>query len=148
MRRFSILACLCVSALALFGQSDRGTITGTVLDPAGAVVPNAPIEAKNAATGAVYRIASSNTGNYTLSQLPVGTYEISVSAPGFKKAVRGGVDVASFTTYRVDFTLEVGSATESVTITAEAMPASIAHAMRSPGPPGAANGRTVGTAPP
>jgi hypothetical protein len=111
-----VLLC-CLSAMA---QSDRGTITGTVLDPAGAVVPNAPVEAKNTATNAVYRIATSDTGNYTLSQLPVGTYEISVSAPGFKKAVRGGVEVASFTTFRVDFTLEVGSATESVTITADA----------------------------
>ena len=101
-------------------QSDRGTITGTILDPAGAVVPNAPIEAKNTATGAVYHVAGSETGNYTLSQLPVGTYEISVSTPGFKKAVRGGVEVVSFTTFRVDFTLEVGSASESVTITADA----------------------------
>ena len=103
-----------------FGQSDRGTITGTVSDPAGAVVASAPVEAKNTATGAVYPVATSGTGNYTLSQLPVGTYEISVTAPGFKKAVRAGIGVAASSTFRVDFTLEVGATTESVTITAEA----------------------------
>ena len=120
MRFKAILILLVLSVVSLLAQSDRGTITGTVLDPAGAVVANAPIEAKNTATSAVFAVATSETGNYTLSQLPVGTYEISVAAPGFKKAVRSGIQVSSFTTYRVDFTLEVGAATESVTITAEA----------------------------
>ena len=101
-------------------QSDRGTITGTVSDPAGAVVPNAPIEAKSTTTGSVYKVSASATGNYTISELPVGTYEISVTAAGFKKAVRTGVEVAAYTTFRVDFGLQVGAATESVTITAEA----------------------------
>ncbi len=120
MRNLTILNLLALSVVSLFGQSDRGAITGAVLDPAGAVVPSVPVEAKNTATGAVFAVATSNTGNYTLNQLPVGTYEISVAAPGFKKAVRTGIGVSSNTTYRVDFTLEVGAATESVTITAEA----------------------------
>ena len=109
---FGLLLC----GLYAMAQSG-GSITGTVTDPAGAVVPSAPVEAKNSGTGIVYRGASSGTGNYTLSQLPVGTYEISVSAPGFKKAVRSGVEVAAATTFRVDFTLQVGAASESVTIT-------------------------------
>jgi hypothetical protein len=102
------------------GQSDGGAITGTVSDPAGAVIAGAPIEAKNTANGAVYPVATSGTGNYTLSELPVGTYEITVSAPGFKKETRTGIEVQSFATFRVDFQLQVGAATESVTITAEA----------------------------
>ncbi len=89
-------------------------------DPAGAVVANAPIEAKNTSTGTVYKAQTSGTGNFTIAQMPVGVYEISVSAPGFKKAVRTGVEVASLTTFRVDFTLQIGATTESVTITAEA----------------------------
>ena len=110
---FGLLLC----ALFAFGQSDRGTITGTISDPASAVVPNVPVEAKNSGTGIVYQAAASETGNYTISSLPVGTYEISVAAPGFKKAVRTGVEVSANTTFRVDFTLQVGSTGESVTIT-------------------------------
>ena len=53
-------------ALALFAQSDSGTITGTIIDPAGAVVANAAIEARKTETGAVYQVASSATGNYTM----------------------------------------------------------------------------------
>jgi hypothetical protein len=120
MRSVALLFSALILSLAAFGQTANGTITGTVTDPAGAVIAGAPIQAKNAATGAVYPVATSATGNYTLSELPVGTYEISVTAPGFKKATRTGVEVASQTTFRVDFQLQVGSATESVTITAEA----------------------------
>src|SRR5215472_14962356 len=107
-------------SLAAWGQTANGTITGTVSDPAGAVVANAPLQAKNAGTGFIYEAATSGAGNYTLSQLPVGTYEISVSAPGFKKAVRTGIEVSASNTFRVDFALEVGAASESVTVSAEA----------------------------
>ena len=57
----------------------------------GAVIPNAPVQAKNAVTGVVYDGATSSTGNYTISQLPVGSYQISVSAPGFKNIRRARV---------------------------------------------------------
>ena len=117
VRFVSICLLLLCSTLAVFGQSDRGTITGTIADPAGAVVPNAPIEAKNTATGAGFQAASSDTGNYTLPQLPVGTYEISVAVAGFKKYVRQNITVGTAQTVRVDIALEVGSAAESVTVT-------------------------------
>jgi hypothetical protein len=120
MRSVALLFCVFILSLAAFGQAANGTITGTVTDPAGAVVANAPIQAKNSATGVVYPAATSGTGNYTLAELPIGTYEISVTAPGFKKETRTGVEVAAQTTFRVDFALQVGAATESVTITAEA----------------------------
>src|ERR1700729_3632990 len=110
---------LSLLALAAFAQTDRGTITGTVSDPAGAVVPNAPIEAKNIGTDAVYPTATSGTGNYTIAQLPVGTYELSVSVPGFKKYIRTGIVVEVAGTARLDVALEVGSPTESVTVNAE-----------------------------
>ncbi len=105
---------------AAFAQTDRGIITGTITDPAGAVVPNAPIEAKNLGTGAVYPAASSGTGNYTIPQLPVGTYEVSVTVPGFKRYVRTGIGVEVAGTDRVDVTLEVGATTDSVVVNAEA----------------------------
>ena len=114
---FSFLLFTAVPALA---QSDRATITGTVSDPAGAVVANAPIQARNIETGVVYPAATSTTGNYTIAQLPVGTYELSVSVQGFKKWIRPSLTVEVAQILRVDAQLEVGSSTESVTVTAEA----------------------------
>src|SRR6202011_2019577 len=102
MRLGTAAACLFVSTLSGFGQSDRGTITGVISDPAGAVVANAPIEGRNTQTGAVLQTGSTATGNYTLPQVPAGTYEISVTVPGFKKYTRGGLTVQSLQTLRVD----------------------------------------------
>src|SRR5579872_395738 len=119
--RFSFLSACCVLvAVCAFAQSDRGTITGTVSDPAGAVVANAPIQAKNVGTGVEYSSATSTTGNYTLPQLPPGSYQLTVTVPGFKKYSRSGLTVEVAQTLRVDISLEVGSAAESVTVTESA----------------------------
>ena len=80
--RFSIF----LIAVGSFAQSNQGRITGTISDPAGAVIPTAQIEVKNTETGVVYRGGTSDTGNYVLP-VPSGTYEITVSAAGFKKFV-------------------------------------------------------------
>ena len=106
--------------MVCFGQTDRGTITGTVADSTGAVVSAAAVQARNVDTGGVYPAASSTTGNYTIAGLPAGTYELTVTVPGFKKFVRTGLIVQAAQTIRVDATLEVGSATESVTVEAAA----------------------------
>ncbi|HEY6344746.1 MAG TPA: carboxypeptidase-like regulatory domain-containing protein [Bryobacteraceae bacterium] len=121
MKLHAIVLGLSALAGAILAQSDRGTITGTVTDPAGAVVAGAQIEIKNVATGAVYQAGTSATGNYTLAQLPAGQYELTVTVPGFKKFVQKSVTVDVANTYRVDAVLEVGSAAESVTVT-EAAP--------------------------
>jgi hypothetical protein len=94
MRPRLIAACLFLLALTAFAQGDRGTITGTLADSTGAVVASAAIATKNVETGAQYQSASTTTGNYTLSELPAGSYEVSVSVPGFKKYVRQGLTVA------------------------------------------------------
>ncbi len=120
MRTTLVVVCLFLSALTAFAQNDRGTITGTISDPAGAVVAGAAVEAKNVGTGAVYPGASSATGNYTLTQLPAGTYEITVSVMGFKKYVRSNIDLPVAQIVRIDAALEVGSSTESVTVEAAA----------------------------
>src|ERR1051325_10498801 len=120
MQKFLAAVCVFVCSVA-FAQSDRGTITGTITDPAGAVVANAPIQATNTGTGISYPGATSATGNYTVAQLPAGTYEVTVTVPGFKKYTRSGLTVEVTQTVRVDITLEVGSASESVTVT-EAAP--------------------------
>jgi hypothetical protein len=78
------------------------------------------VEAKNMDTAAVYQGGSSATGNYTLTQLPAGAYEVSVTVPGFKKFVRPGIILEAAQTVRVDAVLEVGSSSESVTVEADA----------------------------
>jgi len=109
------------SFCAAWAQSDRGAITGTVSDPAGAIVAGAAIQARNVETGVIYPAQTSNTGNYTIAQLPAGTYEVTMAVAGFKKYVRAGLQVQVADTLRVDIALEVGAASESVTVT-EAAP--------------------------
>src|SRR6267142_5007343 len=121
MRVLSLFLSVClVIPLAAFAQTDRGTITGTVSDATGAVIPGAAIEARNLATGAVYTAGSSETGNFTLAQLPAGTYEVSALLPGFKKFVRPNIVVQVAQVVRIDAALEVGANTESVTVEAAA----------------------------
>ena len=121
MRADAVLIWSLTLSLVALAQSDRGSITGTVSDPAGAVVASATIQIKNVETGAIYQAGTSATGNYTLAQLPAGQYELSTTVTGFKKYTRQSIRVNVAETYRVDIALEVGSNTESVTVT-EAAP--------------------------
>ncbi|HTW66029.1 MAG TPA: carboxypeptidase-like regulatory domain-containing protein, partial [Bryobacteraceae bacterium] len=118
--RLRIAGLYLLCTLAAFAQGDRGTLTGTVTDPTGAVVPNVSVQVTNTDTSAVYKVATTNTGNYTLANLPVGTYVLTVDAPGFKKFERPGLIVQVAETTRVDAVLEVGSSSETVTVSTEA----------------------------
>src|SRR5215831_18236218 len=111
-----VVAFVFVASGIAFAQGDRGTITGTVADPANAVVGGASIEAKNSESGATYTAATTETGNYTLAQLPAGSYQMTVTLPGFKKYVRQNVVVAATQTVRLDVELEVGAAEETITV--------------------------------
>src|ERR1035438_316499 len=98
--RLGIVALLfTVAALA---QSDRGTITGTVSDSTGAVVPSAAITARNVETGATSEAATTATGNYTIASLPAGSYELTVEVAGFKKYSQRGITVQVAQIARVD----------------------------------------------
>jgi hypothetical protein len=119
MKSLAALVCLFAFSLAVFAQTNSGTITGTILDPAGAVVPSAKIEVKNSDTGAVYQGGTSATGNYVIP-VPVGKYSLTVTVTGFKKYVRENLVVTVATDVRQDVNLEVGANTETVTVTAEA----------------------------
>src|SRR5439155_11305295 len=121
MRMHGVLTIfLFLSAWTVFGQTERGTITGTVSDPTGAVIPGANVVAVNTETAARYETISTETGNYTLAQLPSGVYQLAVELPGFKKYVRQGLTVQAAQIIRIDTSLEVGSNAEEVTVEADA----------------------------
>jgi Carboxypeptidase regulatory-like domain len=77
-------ALVIVMGASAFAQSNQGTITGAISDPAEAVVPVAQIEVRNSATGVIYNGGTSSTGNYVIP-VPTGIYEITVTVPGFKR---------------------------------------------------------------
>jgi hypothetical protein len=106
--------------LGALAQSDRGTITGTVTDASGAVIPAASLVARNAETDARYSTVTTPTGNYTLPELPVGIYELTVTAPGFSSFIQQGIRVELAQTARVDVAMRVGASNETVTVTADA----------------------------
>jgi Carboxypeptidase regulatory-like domain/TonB dependent receptor-like, beta-barrel len=119
LRAVCIVASLLLYALAAFGQGNRGSITGTITDPQGGVTPNASVDVKNVDTGELFHGGTSNTGNYVIP-VPVGKYELTVAASGFKKYIRENLEVVGATDTRIDVRLELGATTDTITITDEA----------------------------
>jgi Carboxypeptidase regulatory-like domain/TonB dependent receptor len=119
MKWVCFFAALAACAAALFGQAANGTITGTVTDPAGAVVPNAPVRVRNTGTGVTYQTVTTKTGDYTVTELPVGTYQVTIQAPGFKTYTHRNIQVQAAGVVREDPKLEIGASAETVTIAAQ-----------------------------
>ena len=111
---------LCALTAPLFGQNDRGAITGTVRDQANAVVPGASVIAMNVDNGSEFKTVSTGTGNYTVPSLPAGRYSLTVQSDGFKRFTQTGIEVQVAQTDRIDVALQLGSTSDSITITAEA----------------------------
>lgn len=121
MHRFAAASCCALFAsLVLLAQTDRGTITGTVLDPSGAAVPNARVVATNTDTGSHSETTTTTTGDYTIPSLPAGTYHLTIDAPGFKTMTEEKIQVQVAETARIDAKLQIGSATESISVMGEA----------------------------
>ncbi len=80
-RSFKSAWLLLIGCLALFAQLDRGSLTGTITDPSGAVIPDAKVTIKNTGTNAIYETRSNVAGQYTMPNLPVGGYEVTFEAP-------------------------------------------------------------------
>src|SRR5438094_9451587 len=100
----------------LWGQGSVGTLNGTVLDPAGAVVPGAAVVLVNNATGEEHKTTSTSAGAYTLPYVPAGTYKLRVSAPGFRTSEADKVILRVPQTLTVNMTLELGAVSEQVTV--------------------------------
>ena len=115
-----IILCLSVSlGLTAFGQSNRGTIKGTVSDPSGALVAGATVTATNVATKVVSRATTDANGNYQIPFLPPATYDLSVEQKGFKKQVQANISVPAGDTVRQDIALTLGDITETLSVSAE-----------------------------
>lgn len=118
------LAKLCTAVLliaacssAVFAQSTTtAPLSGSVLDPSGAVISGAGITVKNNATGAEFQVRSTESGAYTVPALSAGVYTVTVEAQGFKKVIVQDVQILAATPAAVNVTLEVGAASESVVV--------------------------------
>jgi hypothetical protein len=106
MRLLTFSLSLICFATTAFGQSGSGTLSGVVSNPVGEPLPKAPIQAKNADTGAVFKAASSAKGNYSIAELPAGKYDVSVTIGGLKPFERKSVAVAAAKTVQLDIRLE------------------------------------------
>ena len=122
--RPGVLVHLCIVGLLmvvtsghpLFAQVLYGTLTGTVTDTTGAVVPGAKITAVETATGVSHEVQANSEGIYTFSNLNPGTYQVTISAPNFSPKQENGIHLLSNTTDRVDMQLSVGLVSENVEV--------------------------------
>jgi len=109
-----------VLVAAAWGQESRAIVSGTVSDPQGAVVPGAKVEVKNLDTNVVTAVETNASGFYTVPPLNPGQYSITASAVGFKSVLRNKVELRLDDRVGLDFKLELGTSSETVTVTGEA----------------------------
>jgi hypothetical protein len=115
-----VVVCVCLS-LPLAAQKFTGTIAGVVTDQAGAVISGAEVTATNTENGAVRTAKSGDGGDYAIADLPAGNYNVSVKQANFREFVSKGVQLFVSSTATVNATLTVGSASEQMTVEANAI---------------------------
>ncbi len=106
-------------ALPLLAQ-DAGTVHGAVVDSSGAIIPGAAVTALQVKTGTRRVTKTNNAGQYSLPQLAPGEYELTAEKDGFRKLVRGGLNLTTGQDASLDFSLSVGGASETVNVAAGA----------------------------
>ena len=105
----------------VLAQGFAAAITGTVQDSSGAAVPGATLTARHVETGLTRAVEADASGNYTIPSVPVGAYEVTAEKTGFRQEVRRGITLVVAQEAVVNFTLQVGSVAQQVTVT-EAAP--------------------------
>ncbi len=115
-----LVALVSASASPLFAQTTTATVTGFITDATGAKIPGATVTLTDAATGVTATATTDEAGLYRVSGLLAGSYKETVTAPGFKTAVRTALDLHLEDQISLDYALEIGESTESVTVTATA----------------------------
>src|SRR5438128_6791859 len=113
------VSALCLSATVVRAQVDTGTILGTVRDASGAVVAGAKVTLTQEAQDFTLTRMTRQDGTYIFTPIRIGTYRVEVESPGFKKAVRRGIELNLQQQAVVDINLETGQLTEAVEVTAE-----------------------------
>jgi hypothetical protein len=108
------------AAVTGLAQVDTGTVVGTIKDASGAVVPNATATATNLDTGIKTAVKSASDGNYVITPVKIGRYSVSAEAAGFRTEVRQNIVLDVQQTIRLDFSLRVGSVTETANVSGEA----------------------------
>jgi hypothetical protein len=117
-----ILLFVLLAAASLPAQTFRGTILGTVTDASGAVVSGAKVSAKNVGTGLERTTETSADGSYSLPELPIGTYDVTVTQAGFQTFVATGVTVDVASERRVDAAMKPGEVSIKVEVSADQLP--------------------------
>jgi Carboxypeptidase regulatory-like domain/TonB-dependent Receptor Plug Domain len=114
-------AFLLLSGIGVLAQSQAttGTIQGTIVDPNGAVVSGASVNIKNVQTGSERTVVTNSDGFFTAPLLPLGRYRVTTDASGFSKSILENVDVTVGQTLALKIDMKVGSATETVDVSAE-----------------------------
>jgi hypothetical protein len=119
-RLAAILVWIVCAACCLQAQSERGTITGTVRDTSGAVVPAVTVTITNAATGGVTSLTTNDQGEFTAPELAVGNYNIRAEKEGFQPTQVNNLKLNAATTTRADLTINVGASRQVVEVAATA----------------------------
>src|SRR5260221_1119416 len=123
LQQFCTIAFLCCClplALANAQSASSAQISGTVVDPQGAVVPGAKVTATNQATGVPRSVNTTSTGNYVLPNLAPGTYDVKVEAKGFSEASGKGLKLNVGDQKSLDFNLAIAGSSQTVEVTAQA----------------------------
>ena len=118
LRTLALVALVLLVPAALYAQ--QATITGTVKDASGAVLPGVSVEAASSVlTEKVRSVVTDGTGQYRIVSLPPGTYTVTVALPGFNTVKREGIALSGTLTATIDVDLRVGSLEETVTVLGE-----------------------------
>jgi len=118
-------ACLLAATLLLgsetsYAQTNTATISGQIADASGRLVPGAIVVLTNLSTNAPYNTRTNSSGVYNLSALPPGTYRANITRDGFKSIVKSGIELHTQDNVSLNFSLQVGSVTETITVSAAA----------------------------
>ncbi|HXM50360.1 MAG TPA: carboxypeptidase-like regulatory domain-containing protein, partial [Pyrinomonadaceae bacterium] len=109
-------------ASAANAQTFRGSILGTVTDSSGAAIPGAAVAVKNFNTGLSRTVSTSEDGTYSVPELPIGTYTVTVEKAGFKRGAVTGLKVEVSSELRADVALQTGEVTQVIEVTGDELP--------------------------